>query len=209
MTAIDSLKQRFGVDMDWRWGGGTVMMLRHQHRDSNDIDIFIDDPQYLGCLSPGMNDSIGSMTELYDQQSKFIKLYLPPDGEIDFVVAAPLTPKPFEHAKVNGRPVKLETDLEIVSKKIWYRSESFTGRDFFDLHWLVVNNPGAIPALRQYADKLAHLPARMAAPIVREQYAHVKAIGAAPTFDDAMRSLIGALPELKAPGRVRKSFNQP
>ena len=164
MTASDSLKQRFGLDMEWRWGGGTVLMLRHRHRDSSDIDIFIDDPQYLGYLSPVMNDSVGSMTELYDQQSKFIKLYLPPDGEIDFVVAAPLTPKPFEHAKVNGRPVKLETDLEIVSKKIWYRSESFTGRDLFDLHWLVVNDPGAIPALRQYADKLAHLPARMTAP---------------------------------------------
>ena len=34
---------------DWTFGGGTVLMRRHRHRLSQDVDIFINDPQYLTC----------------------------------------------------------------------------------------------------------------------------------------------------------------
>ena len=32
----------------WTFSGGTVLMLRHNHRHSKDIDLFVPDPQYLG-----------------------------------------------------------------------------------------------------------------------------------------------------------------
>ncbi|QCI69398.1 nucleotidyl transferase AbiEii/AbiGii toxin family protein [Phreatobacter stygius] len=37
----------------WALGGGTAIMLWLNHRTSKDIDIFIDDPQYLGISHPG------------------------------------------------------------------------------------------------------------------------------------------------------------
>jgi hypothetical protein len=33
--------------VDWTFGGGTVLMLRHKHRISRDVEIFVPDPQYL------------------------------------------------------------------------------------------------------------------------------------------------------------------
>ncbi len=42
---------------DWSFGGGTVLMLKHHHRFSKDIDIFVPDPQHLGFLTPRLNDT--------------------------------------------------------------------------------------------------------------------------------------------------------
>ena len=73
MQLIDNLEQRTGLAPFWTFGGGTVLMLRYQHRRSKDIDIFVPDPQYLGykchqsvtatALKPGVrsrNASIAS-----------------------------------------------------------------------------------------------------------------------------------------------------
>jgi hypothetical protein len=44
-TILDDLKQHGGIQNPfWTLGGGTVLMLRHQHRLSKDIDIFVPDP---------------------------------------------------------------------------------------------------------------------------------------------------------------------
>jgi hypothetical protein len=42
---------------DWSFGGGTVLMRRFRHRISMDVDIFVPDPQYLGYVSPRLNDT--------------------------------------------------------------------------------------------------------------------------------------------------------
>lgn len=36
----------------WSLGGGTVLMFYYAHRKSKDIDIFIPDLQFLGCVNP-------------------------------------------------------------------------------------------------------------------------------------------------------------
>jgi len=36
------------AEIAWTLGGGTVLMFRHNHRMSKDIDIFFSDPQPLG-----------------------------------------------------------------------------------------------------------------------------------------------------------------
>lgn len=36
----------------WSFGGGTALMLQIAHRESHDIDLFIDDPQILPFLNP-------------------------------------------------------------------------------------------------------------------------------------------------------------
>jgi len=36
----------------WTFGGGTALMLQIDHRESFDVDIFLDDPQVLPYLNP-------------------------------------------------------------------------------------------------------------------------------------------------------------
>ena len=40
----------------WTFGGGTAMMLQIDHRESRDVDIFLEDPQLLSFLNPEKHD---------------------------------------------------------------------------------------------------------------------------------------------------------
>ena len=74
LVLIDSVA-RAGITLsDWSFGGGTVLMRRYRHRFSRDVDIFIPDPQYLGYLSPHLNDTAEEMTDDYTLQANFLKL---------------------------------------------------------------------------------------------------------------------------------------
>ena len=42
----------------WTFGGGTVLMLRFDHRLSKDIDLFVPDPQYLGHVNPRLGGPV-------------------------------------------------------------------------------------------------------------------------------------------------------
>ena len=79
----------------WSLGGGTVLMLEYRHRLSNDIDIFLPDPQLLGYFSPRLNDIIDADVERYDEQAEYVKL-IHDYGEIDFIVAKPLLQRAYK-----------------------------------------------------------------------------------------------------------------
>ena len=65
LILIDSVRD-FGIPVDdWTFGGGTVLMRRYRHRFSKDIDIFINDPQFLGYLSPRLSPIAESLTTKY------------------------------------------------------------------------------------------------------------------------------------------------
>jgi hypothetical protein len=40
----------------WTFGGGTAMMLQIDHRESRDVDLFLQDPQLLPFLDPEKHD---------------------------------------------------------------------------------------------------------------------------------------------------------
>ena len=40
----------------WTFGGGIAMMLQIDHRESRDVDIFLNDPQLLSLLDPQKHD---------------------------------------------------------------------------------------------------------------------------------------------------------
>ena len=65
LVLIDSARASGAELTDWSFGGGTVLMRRHKHRFSKDIDIFIPDPQYLGYLSPRLNERAEALTTDY------------------------------------------------------------------------------------------------------------------------------------------------
>ena len=126
----------------WSLGGGTVLMMEYRHRLSKDIDIFLPDPQWLGYFSPRFNDVIDDNIEYYDEQAEYIKLILD-DGEIDFIVAKPLLHKTCKVLSMFGADIPCEHPLEIIAKKIVYRSGSFAIRDFFDLATVCFHSDGS------------------------------------------------------------------
>jgi len=119
-------------DPFWTFGGGTVLMLRHGHRKSKDVDIFVPDSQYLPYVSPRLSPLAESITTQYVETAGSVKLVLS-RGEIDFVACPNLTPDPFEEWEIAGVRVKVETAAEIIAKKGWHRGGQAAARDLFDL----------------------------------------------------------------------------
>lgn len=138
----------------WTFGGGTVLMLRFDHRFSKDIDLFVPDLQYLGHVNPRLGGPAEDLTSEYEENAEFIKLQLPM-GEIDVVVGAPLTVPNHEIVEYEGRPIRVETSAEIIAKKMWHRGDQAKARDLFDLCAVATLEPEAIevalPFMRRHA----------------------------------------------------------
>lgn len=114
-------------------------MLQIGHRDSFDVDIFIDDPQVLPYLNPQTQRyALGIMPSGYTSDGMVsLKIAFADIGEIDFICARSLTDHPTSGVKVGGREVLLETSAEIIAKKICYRGASIQPRDIFDIACVV------------------------------------------------------------------------
>lgn len=117
------------------FGGGTALMLQIDHRDSFDIDIFVDDPQLLPFLNPKTQGyMLNTAPDDYQTDGiRALKLVFAGLGEIDFICAAQLTEKPTSLRSVLGVSVPVETPAEIIAKKIVYRGAALQPRDMFDI----------------------------------------------------------------------------
>lgn len=164
--AIIDAAEASGGKLAWSFGGGTVLMLRHGHRFSHDVDIFVPDPQWLGHLSPRLNVVADSLIDAHVEGAEFLKLVFP-EGEIDFVAAGWLTPEPFRKERILERDVNVETSAEIVGKKLWFRAQSFKARDLFDLATVIELAP---ESLREIAPLL-----RENGPVILEAIQHRRA----------------------------------
>lgn len=142
----------------WTFGGGTAMMLQIDHRESNDIDIFLPDAQILSFLDPQKRDFDFDIrpSDYTGDGSRFLKLGFEM-GEIDFIVAGALTSSPATQATVEGEAVLLETIPEIITKKIYYRGARIAPRDIFDIAaGSETQADTIIEALRAYRDEAAN-----------------------------------------------------
>ena len=118
-------------------------MFRFEHRLSKDIAFFIRDVQWLGFITPRLNDVIAAMVEGYEEHANSLKLILPA-GDIDFVAAATVTSsEPVEMLRFQDYSFPLETTEEILAKKLFYRPESFKPRDVFDLAVAIDMDPSS------------------------------------------------------------------
>lgn len=145
---LDDEIQRYGglADPFWTFGGGTLLMFRYGHRLSRDIDIFVPDPQYLGCVTPRLSDTAASLTEDCTEMSgSFVKLQFE-EGEVDFVAAPNLTDAAWECWEIQGRAVRVESAAEVIAKKMYHRGDRATARDLFDLALVVEREPEALKA---------------------------------------------------------------
>jgi len=124
-----------GYEFEWSFGGGTAMMIQIGHRESHDVDLFINDPQLLGFLDPSRSGlSFSVVPAAYEGDgARFQKFAFDQLGEIDFIVAGALTAVPVVKQVVEGQLVQLETIPEIIAKKIVHRGSVARARDIFDL----------------------------------------------------------------------------
>jgi hypothetical protein len=60
--------------MTGRSAAALELMRRHRHRFSKDIDIFINDPQFLGYLTPRLSPTADSLTTKYIEDNNYVKL---------------------------------------------------------------------------------------------------------------------------------------
>lgn len=188
LTLMEEVKTHGGIEPLWTFGGGTVLMLRYDHRMSKDIDIFVPDPQYLGFVTPRLSDVAEAITSDYVEQGNFVKLVLD-SGEVDFVASPNLTNDPFEVWEIMGRPVRVETAAEIVAKKLYHRGDRATARDLFDLAVVVEQDrdalEGAAPfLLRHAAAFMDQVVGRR--PILEKQFAQIERRQFARSYDDCV-----------------------
>ncbi len=119
----------------WTLGGGTAMMLQIDHRESHDVDLFLNDAQLLSFLSLDTHDFAFEVApaEHSGDGTGFLKLAFDGIGEIDFIVRQALTESPTIEREIEGERTLLETVPEIITKKIVHRGASIRPRDIFDV----------------------------------------------------------------------------
>ncbi len=129
LMMIADASQHAGNTFAPQLGGGTRLMLTLEHRISDDIDLFIRDPQWIGYLTPRLNDRFEMGLKDYYENSSALKLKYA-EGEIDFIVGMSLLVLPGETSA--DTPLLLEPEAEVLAKKLFYRGWALTPRDLFD-----------------------------------------------------------------------------
>lgn len=134
------------------------MMLQIDHRESHDVDIFLNDPQLLPLLDPQKRDFQFEipLSDYKGDGARFLKLGFDKIGEIDFIVANAMTASPTTQDTVEGENVLLDTIPEIITKKIHYRGTNIKPRDIFDIAAAGEQHAiSIIKELRAYRDDVA------------------------------------------------------
>ena len=115
---IDDVNKNGNILDGLTFGGGTAMMLQIDHRESHDIDLFLDDPQllsYVQAVSGDLQFGIGPPSYA-SNENVHVKLTFHGVGEIDFVAAQHVTADPAKPRNILGRDILTETVPEIIAK---------------------------------------------------------------------------------------------
>ena len=187
LRLVDEIATHGISDPFWTFGGGTVLMLRYQHRRSKDIDIFVPDPQSLGHVTPRLSAVAEAICADYVEGAGYVKL-IRPEGEIDFVASSNLTAAPYETWSLLRRPVRVETAVEIIAKKLWHRGDRANARDLFDLSLVIEREPESLLAAAEFLVRhrdafIDQLSAR--APVLKAQFDAIDVLKYRPSFDQA------------------------
>lgn len=195
---------QIGFAPSWSFGGGTALMLQIDHRESHDIDLFLDDPQLLPFLNPETQGiKLERSPDSYSVQgTSVLKLTYRAAGEIDFIVCADITDQPTQTHDIRGYRVALETPAEIIAKKVYYRGWSFQPRDMFDLAAVAerFGSEYVVAALRHVGRDRCEKALGI---IDRAAPAFVQSINAQLMVRDTARHLVGAAQDVSRELRER------
>jgi hypothetical protein len=134
-------------------------MLFANPRLSKDIEVFVDDPQYLSVLSPDVTDVWACTT--WDKAANYLKLKYS-EGEINFIVAATILDLPPQAKDVDltdtqlGKTINIlvESPVETALKKIHYRATMLKPRDIFDIAVVdTIDHDRPVASLHAVADR--------------------------------------------------------
>lgn len=138
-------------------------MIHAGHRISKDIDAFIHDPQYLSFLSPRLAGEAVWGCEAFNEAAHYLKLIFP-EGEIDFIVAAPITDLKNERKEIevddsdgetrSVHVIDIEHPVETALKKLYYRGNALKVRDIFDIDVVATSHS---TVLEENLHRVAHL----------------------------------------------------
>lgn len=202
LSLIDEIREHGTPDPFFTFGGGTVLMLRYEHRLSKDIDIFVPDPQSLGYVSPRLSDVADTLcNSQYAENATYVKLQLP-EGEIDFVASPNLlaSAHAFERWELFGESVRVETAAEIVAKKMFHRGDKATARDLFDMALVIEREPAALihaqPFFHRHADIFKQHVSSPSEGFV-QQFLDIDTRSYNPTFEHAAEVAVGYLTQLQ------------
>lgn len=203
LRLIDEIREHGGVaDPFFTFGGGTVLMLRHGHRLSKDIDFFVPDPQSLGYMSPRLSDVAERICDSqYVEANNYIKLFVGDLGEIDIVASPNLLPKEyaFETWTLFGEQIKVETSAEIVAKKMYHRGDRANARDLFDLSLVIEREPDAMKVAQPFFFRhVVEFSNNIRKPNQGfiEQFQQISTLGYTPSLDHATNTVLKYLDEL-------------
>jgi hypothetical protein len=193
MALLRDVERQTGTRPFWTFGGGTVLMLRYQHRRSKDIDIFFRDPRALGFVTPRLSSTAENV-----ETANNVKLVCA-EGEIDFVAAPNLTQPGYEVWRIEEQSINVETSAEIIAKKMWHRGDAVTARDLFDLALVIEREPRALRAAAKFVVRhresfLAQLQSRQK--ILNMQFNEIDAWKFQPSFQDCANAAVRFLQRL-------------
>lgn len=120
-----------------KFGGGTALTIYYfQHRLSFDIDLFVEDIQYLDFIRPKLwiEESIHFNASEYIDQHNHIGLTTSNDIKVDILCDTNSTDGFIDDSKeIFPFDIYIESIESILSKKITFRKKDNKARDIFDI----------------------------------------------------------------------------
>lgn len=146
----EALGEHLGGEHYMRLGGGTALAMRWGHRHSTDVDLFTDSESYerLWKRRDAFRDAVAQRVRPRELSVRRwnAKIVLQ-EGEITLFTSLPLTDQPRSADTVRGTSVPLETNAEILAKKLSGRmldTGQLLARDLYDFAVARHHDPAAV-----------------------------------------------------------------
>lgn len=149
-----------GGEEHMRLGGGTALAARWAHRHSTDVDLFTGRDPYRRLWR--RRDAFKRAVVEHAGPAKVLsvrrwntKIVLQEGGEITLFTSGTQTDEPRSGDTVRGTRVPLETNAEILAKKLWGRmldSETLLARDLYDFAVARHHDQAAVKAAMEHID---------------------------------------------------------
>ena len=151
---LEAVREAFGENLGgehkMRLGGGTALAVRWGHRHSTDVDLFTDPEPYarLWGRRDAFRHAIAQRARPRELSVRRwnTKIVLQ-EGEITLFTNLPLTDQPRSTDTVRGTSVPLETNAEILAKKLGGRmldTGQLLARDLYDFAVARYHDPAAV-----------------------------------------------------------------
>ncbi|WRA90054.1 nucleotidyl transferase AbiEii/AbiGii toxin family protein [Helicobacter pylori] len=127
-----------------KFGGGTALSMYYfQHRLSFDIDLFVNDAQYLGFFSPKLwiDDYSHFDSSRYIDQHNHIGVTNKDNIKIDILIDCASNERHIDNSKkIFAFDIYIESLENIIAKKITFRKTDNKTRDIFDMAVALYND---------------------------------------------------------------------